>query len=217
MRRTVGRFRVDHKRSPGDGAGAAGENSPVRRAFVGGILGLGLGVPLRCVRAAEDEEKPGSTERPKPGDSFVFADGDKAGKPITLADIAAGGPPVQAWPVDSATKVVRDGSRLNQVVLLRLAPDELDEDTRAHAADGIVAYSAICAHAGCIVSLWVENAGKKNLVCPCHASTFDPRQQGEVLSGPAPRHLASLPVRISGGALTVSGPFIGKLGGAVSG
>ena len=45
--------------------------------------------------------------------------------------------------MDPATGVARDGSRLNQVILIRLDPATLDADTAARAADGIVAYSGI--------------------------------------------------------------------------
>lgn len=53
------------------------------------------------------------------------------------------------------------------------------------------ALSAVCTHLGCIVK-W--DSGKKMLVCPCHAATFD--INGNVVSGPAPRPLESYPVQI---------------------
>jgi cytochrome b6-f complex iron-sulfur subunit len=53
------------------------------------------------------------------------------------------------------------------------------------------ALSAVCTHLGCIVK-W--DSGKKMLVCPCHAATFD--VSGNVVSGPAPRPLESYPVQI---------------------
>ena len=58
------------------------------------------------------------------------------GEAIAPADIPPGGPQVMAWPMDPTTKVVRDGSRLNQVLLLRLDPEEFDEDTRPRSAEG---------------------------------------------------------------------------------
>ena len=75
---------------------------------------------------------------------------------IKPQDLKLGGPPVLAWPKDPKTSVIRNGSRLNEVLVVRLDPAELDDETRAHAADGIVAYSAICAHAGCPVTAWVK-------------------------------------------------------------
>jgi cytochrome b6-f complex iron-sulfur subunit len=53
------------------------------------------------------------------------------------------------------------------------------------------ALSAACTHLGCIVK-W--DSGKGLLVCPCHAAIFD--VSGNVISGPAPRPLASYPVQL---------------------
>ena len=175
-------------------------------ALVGGI-GLSLLPP-----AAAQDEKPGSEERPQPGDLFVFAEGDREGETIAPGDVPEGGPQVPAWPMDPKTRVVRDGSRLNQVLLLRLDPGQLDEDTRPRSAGGILAYSAICAHAGCPVTGWVEaDDGGYVLKCFCHNSEYDPRQGARVVFGPAPRHLAALPVNIVDGMLVAAGKFIGSV------
>jgi len=56
----------------------------------------------------------------------------------------------------------------------------------------VVAFSAICTHLGCTVA----PAGK-TLDCPCHGSVYD-ATTGKVLSGPAPRPLPAVPVKISG-------------------
>jgi len=183
---------------------------PARRRFLRAALLGGVGLSLLRPALAE-ELKPGAEDRPKPGDLFVFAEGDRDGEVITPADIPAGGPQVQAWPMDPKTKVVRDGSRLNQVQLLRLDPGEFDEDTLPRTADGIVAYSAICAHAGCPVTGWVEDQGMQVLKCFCHNSEYDPRRTGSVVFGPASRHLAALPVKLVDGALTVASKFIGSV------
>ena len=86
---------------------------------------------------------------------------------------------MHAWPKDPKTSVVRDGSRLNEIILIKLDPAELDDGTRARAAEGILAYSAICSHAGCPVTDWVkgEGNGKTVLKCPCHNSEYDPRAE----------------------------------------
>ncbi len=54
------------------------------------------------------------------------------------------------------------------------------------------ALSAVCTHLGCIVK-W--DGTKNALVCPCHAAVFD--VNGNVVGGPAPRPLASLPAKIA--------------------
>jgi Rieske Fe-S protein len=163
---------------------------------------------------AADEDQPGSDERPQKADLLVVSEGEHAGQIITPQDLKLGGPPVRAWPKDPKTSVVRSGSRLNEVLVVRLDPAELDDETRAHSADGVVAYSIICAHAGCPVTAWVkEEAGDKDVFkCVCHNSEYDPRQSAQVVFGPAPRRLAALPLAIAGGSLTVAAAFVGKVG-----
>jgi rieske iron-sulfur protein len=168
---------------------------------------------------AADEDQPGSDERPQKADLLVVSEGEHAGQIITPQDLKLGGPPVRAWPKDPKTSVVRSGSRLNEVLVVRLDPAELDDETRAHSADGVVAYSIICAHAGCPVTAWVkEEAGDKDVFkCVCHNSEYDPRQSAQVVFGPAPRRLAALPLAIAGGSLTVAAAFVGKVGAQQTG
>jgi Rieske Fe-S protein len=54
-------------------------------------------------------------------------------------------------------------------------------------------FSAICTHQGCTVS----PAGKQ-LQCPCHGSVYN-ATTGAVISGPAPRALAEIPVSVENG------------------
>lgn len=49
--------------------------------------------------------------------------------------------------------------------------------------EGLKAVSAICTHLGCILE-----KGLDGFECPCHGSCYN--NDGEVLSGPAPRDLA---------------------------
>lgn len=168
-----------------------------------------------CARpAVADEDQPGSDERPQKGDLLVFSDGDHANEVIKPGDLKLGGPPVQAWPKDPKSSVVRSGSLLNQILIVKLNASELGDDTRSRSADGIVAYSAVCAHAGCPVTEWVkgENTDKDVFKCPCHNSEYDPRHGAKVIFGPAPRQLAALPLALVDGALTVAAPFVGKVG-----
>jgi Rieske Fe-S protein len=145
---------------------------------------------------------------------LVFSEGEHAGQSIRPQDLNVGGPFVRAWPKDPKTSVVRKGSRLNEVLVVRLDPAELDDETRSRAADGVVAYSAICAHAGCPVTAWMKAAtGDKDVFkCVCHNSEFDPRLSAQVVFGPAPRRLAALPLAMTDGSLTVAATFVGKVG-----
>lgn len=140
----------------------------------------------------------------------MFAGGERIGQVIAAADLLAGKPPLLVYPVDPGSRVVRDGSRLNQILLVRLAPNELDEETRRQSADGVVAYSGVCTHTGCDVTLW--QAEIQRFRCPCHESEFDPREGGRVVGGPAPRRLPRLPVKVVDGVIVAAGGFLGRPG-----
>lgn len=179
-----------------------------RRTFIKLALAAGAGLSLDAAAAAGESEAANS--RPQAGDRFVFAEAEQQGVEITPASLSVGGPQIQAWPMDSASKTVRSGSRLNRVLLVRFDPASLGEETRAHAAEGIVAYSAVCTHAQCFVTGW--NSGQQMLHCPCHQSDYDPRHNAKVVAGPAPRALPALPVKIVDGVLTAASPFLGRVG-----
>jgi rieske iron-sulfur protein len=186
---------------------------PTRRAMLLTALATCACLATTEPSSAEDDQ-PGSNERPQKADTLVFSEGEHAGEVIKPEDLKPGGPPVRAWPKDPKTTVIRKGSRLNEVLVVRLDPAELDDDTRSRASDGIVAYSVICSHTGCPVTGWVKQASGDKVVfkCACHNSEYDPRQSAKVLFGPAPRRLAALPLAISDGALTVTASFVGKVG-----
>jgi rieske iron-sulfur protein len=168
---------------------------------LGALIGLGFASGLDPAQAEP------AVERPKAGDQFVAID---ATEPVALS--AGDIPPSQilAWPMEPGSSVVRNGSRLNKIVLVRLDPESLAGPTRERAADGVVAYSAICPHAGCEVNGWVEE--QRILECPCHNSRYDPRNAAAIVDGPTTRALAALPLKIVDGKLTVAQPFIGRLG-----
>jgi ubiquinol-cytochrome c reductase iron-sulfur subunit len=106
------------------------------------------------------------------------------------------------------------------LVLVRLPLDALDlPGTRRNwAPGGIVAYSKICTHAGCAISLYRKPTfpplePKPALICPCHYSTFDPATGGKVLFGPAGRALPQLPLMVDDrGYLRAGGNFSEPVG-----
>ena len=64
--------------------------------------------------------------------------------------------------------------------------------------EGIKAVSAVCTHLGCILEKSMDG-----FECPCHGSCYN--QEGEVLSGPAPRDLAWYSVsRASDGKIVIN-------------
>jgi len=179
-----------------------------RRALLR-ALSLGLCFSfLDIVPARADDPR---MAHPQQGDRLVFPFGDKEGQIITPEDLPLGGPQQQAYPMDPGAKIVRNGSTLNLILLIRLDPAQLSEETRALAANGVVAYSGVCTHQGCAVSMWRAEA--KTLFCACHGAQFDPRDRARVVDGPAPRRLPMLPIKVVDGALTVAGGFTGRVGG----
>ena len=138
---------------------------------------------------------------PQPGDVLAAVD-DHGHSPLRPEALEPGAAPVVAWPMDPPSGAVRDQARNNQVLVLRLATDT------------VVAFSAICPHAGCLVSEWVAQTSW--LRCPCHGSEYDPANGGVVVGGPAPQPLPALPVRVVGGVIEVAGPFSARPGGHTS-
>jgi Rieske Fe-S protein len=194
-------------RESGEGSGCScrclGVEQSTRRGFLAlvSLLGLELaGAPALAEPASE---------RPKEGDFLVSIESERA-VALALEDIPRGGPPVLAWPMDPASNTVRKDSRLNKVLLLRLDPVALNRATQERAAEGVVAYSAICPHAGCEVNGWA--AEQQLLECSCHFSHYNPREAAAVVDGPAPRPLAALPLKIIDGKLAVAKAFTGRVG-----
>jgi rieske iron-sulfur protein len=177
-----------------------------RQAMLGAALALSpwLYVPARA------EDQPDETAKgPQPGDHLVFLTGSKKDQPSRVGDLELGGEQMQAYPADPKG-LVRDGSPLNLVVLVRVGDDGLDETTRKLSADGVVAYSAICTHQACPVIQW--STEKLAMVCSCHGSTYDPKNSAKVIFGPAPQPLAGLPLKSENGVLIVGGGFNGPVG-----
>jgi Rieske Fe-S protein len=173
------------------------------------VLKGGCGLALAAPFAARGDEAEEAAAAPRENDALVFVYGDRAGQPITPADVVTGAKQIIAFPMDPATKRVRD-ARLNQLVVVRLDATKLAAETLARAADGIVAYSGVCSHTGCDVTDWYADVA--HFKCPCHESEFDPADAARVVGGPAPWQLAALPLKIVDGALLVAGPFVGRLG-----
>ena len=179
-----------------------------RRSVLQAALGTGLGLLLPEVARAQAADP--RNARPQAGDRLVYADGDQKGAPVKLDALPVGGPPVTAMPQDAASGTVRDGSRLNQVLLVRLDPSRLQGDTRGRSAQGVVAYSAVCTHTGCDGFAWT--AEKQMFKCPCHDSEFDPADAARVTGGPATRRLPALPLEIADGLVVVAGAFTARVG-----
>jgi ubiquinol-cytochrome c reductase iron-sulfur subunit len=78
-------------------------------------------------------------------------------------------------------------------ILIKFGPGELQPPTVLNwTVDGIVAYSKICTHVGCPVSLYEQTT--HHILCPCHQSTFNAPKGAQVIFGPAARPLPQLPI-----------------------
>jgi Rieske Fe-S protein len=186
----------------------SGECSCNRRAAVATLVGTGVALLGGIGALAQSDPK---STRPQPGDVLVYADGAKANNPIMASDLAPGSPQVLAWAMDPASKTVRDGSKLNQVLVIAVDPSKMTDTTKTYAAGSVVAYSAVCTHVGCLVEGFEK--GTDRLLCPCHQSEYDPADSAKVTGGPAPSRLATLPLKTGdGGALAVAGTFKGHVG-----
>ncbi|WP_117237647.1 QcrA and Rieske domain-containing protein [Thermus sediminis] len=186
-----------------------------RRLFIKTAIGTGIGLSLVSafyVGASLRPRREVTPEREplRAGDILVYAQGAREPKAIRLEELKPGDPFVLAYPMDPKTKVVKSGEARNTVLVVRYAPEELSPEVAEHGVEGVVAYSAVCTHLGCIVSQWV--ADRRAALCPCHAGVFDLAQGARIISGPPPRPVPQLPLRVEDGVLVAAGEFLGEVG-----
>ncbi len=110
-----------------------------RRRVLVGTLGAAVTLlTLPFARLAGAVQLPRKM-RPQPGDILVFRFGAEKEQPVAPDRIPLGTEMVQALAMDLATGVIRDGSRLNGILLVRLDRTQPSEATQTHAADGFTA------------------------------------------------------------------------------
>ncbi len=63
---------------------------------------------------------------------------------------------------------------------------------------GFLAFSKVCTHLGCLVKYDKE---RQLFICPCHAGMFD--LEGNVVSGPPPKPLEKIAVKVEGDNLVI--------------
>lgn len=156
-----------------------------------GAFALALALPALAIRTLTQR-----TEEPTEGDVLVYAQGNLTGAPVKVDDIAVG-TGIHVWPEG------KSDNNNNLIELVRIS-DSGD-------AEGFVAFSAICTHLGCSVYEQLNDDGL--IACPCHASSFDPANDAEVIGGPAGRPLPSLPIAVNdNGEVIVNGAFDAPVG-----
>ncbi len=66
----------------------------------------------------------------------------------------------------------------------------------------IVAFSALCQHMGCPVAY---ERDRRELVCPCHQSRYDPERLASIVTGVATRALPRVLLEVTSGAVFALG------------
>ena len=123
---------------------------------------------------------------------------DPTGRPVRPSDLAMGGL-ISAMPADLPLVQEEEGN-LNArakaaIILVRMEPQEIvSQQGDNWDYGGILAFSKICTHVGCPIALYEQRT--HHLLCPCHQSTFDLADSGNVVFGPAARRLPQLPITI---------------------
>ena len=177
-------------------------SSASRRRIFRLVAGIAAGLTTRLSFASDEGQI-------LVGDRLVLH--TAKGDPVALraADVKPG-KVVLAFPFDPASKKVRNDSRLSKVLLVRVDESKFDEATKKRAAGGVLAFSAVCTHAGCDVNAWMKQTN--TLLCYCHSTQFDPYNSGKVTDGPAPRSLPWLPIKLEGEELVVAGQLSAPAG-----
>lgn len=100
------------------------------------------------------------------------------------------------------------------LMIIRIEPENIkDKREREWAHEGIVAFSKICTHVGCPISLYEQQT--HHVLCPCHQSTFDLSDGARVIFGPAGHPLPQLRIGVnSEGNLEALGDFEEPVGPA---
>ncbi|MBF6594150.1 MAG: Rieske 2Fe-2S domain-containing protein [Thermaceae bacterium] len=144
------------------------------------------------------------------GDILVYAQGPNQNKPINPADLKVDVLQIIAYPMNPKTNVVKGSDPNNTVLIVKIQPSRLTPATAKGAVDGIVAYSGVCKHLGCIVSNWDPNL--EQFVCPCHQGHYDPANSGKVMSGPPPKPIPQLPIKIENNQIIAMAFFLAPPG-----
>ncbi|MET9621378.1 MULTISPECIES: Rieske 2Fe-2S domain-containing protein [unclassified Streptomyces] len=100
------------------------------------------------------------------------------------------------------------------LMIVRIQPEDIkDKRELEWSHDGIVAFSKICTHVGCPISLYEQQT--HHVLCPCHQSTFDLSDGARVIFGPAGHALPQLRIGVNDkGFLEALGDFDEPVGPA---
>jgi menaquinol-cytochrome c reductase iron-sulfur subunit len=143
--------------------------------FIAGIVPLLVSVlsfldPInRREKKFTDPKKPAGQ---KTDDGFV--------RVAALAELPANGEPLRVQVRDDVTNkwTFTPNEPVGEVFLLR-APE-----------GNLTAFTTVCTHEGCSISLRKDDNGNQIFKCPCHNGTFE--MNGKLIAGPPPRDMDKL-------------------------
>ena len=160
-----------------------------------GALGTALVFPIRSLGP-----NPGNTLKHtqwRAGSRLVTPDG----RPVGVDDLEVGG----VYTVFPEGNIGADDS---QTLLLRVSdqPVTTKPGREDWSPNGYLAFSKLCTHAGCPVGLYEHD--RKQMLCPCHQSTFAVLEGCKPVFGPATRSLPQLAIRVGAdGFLQAQGDY----------
>ncbi|MBA3523486.1 MAG: ubiquinol-cytochrome c reductase iron-sulfur subunit [Geodermatophilaceae bacterium] len=134
-----------------------------------------------------------------------------SGTPVRPGDMRPGS-------LQTVFPAVEGGARSADGVamLIRLQPDQAARYTSREGQEDyrwndFVAFSKICTHAGCPVSLYEQDTAR--ILCPCHQSQFDAVNDARPIFGPATRSLPQLAIEVdSDGYFVAKSDFTEPIG-----
>jgi len=137
----------------------------------------------------------------KPGNALYETPWEPGMRLLTLKGLPIRPQDMRPGSLQTVFPAVAGGARSADGVsmLIRLLPQQAaDFRPREGQEDfhwnDFVAYSKICTHAGCPVSLYEQETAR--ILCPCHQSQFVATDGARSIFGPATRSLPQLPVEV---------------------
>jgi ubiquinol-cytochrome c reductase iron-sulfur subunit len=185
-----------------------GRRTLIRRTLIGAMAALGLPV---VILLGDLGPLPGAKSAQTIWRRGIRIVNDVTFKPLRPEDIEFG-QLVNAVPAN--LEELPEGAERNNarakaaVILVRMEEDEIQAvpERRDWGVSGILCYSKVCTHVGCPINLYEQIS--KQVLCPCHQSTFNLADSGRVVFGPAARSLPQLPIMVdSEGYLVAQEPF----------
>lgn len=164
---------------------------------------------------------------PGPGDTkfnTMWTEGTRLVRDVTYEPIKADEIPIgtliNAVP-EGLEELEHETGNLNArakavIIVIRISPDEIVSQQGGTPDEpwdynGVLAYSKVCTHVGCPISLYEQRT--HHLLCPCHQSTYDMADSGRVIFGPASRRMPQLAITVdSEGYLIARGDFAEPIG-----